>query len=263
MSIVTGPRRPAVSVLPPMVKMKVAQEPLFKQAQANFKASPAGKIDNVLFRQRTGLSFERTQMADRSLDPYIGSFARDLAQRFFKQGGSDPIIKLVIEFGCGLGRVAALLSKEKFIHYTGVELAEPVVRAAKAAVNNRNFELGDLLTYHTPRKFDAVIAADVLSALSPNDQLKALVNLDYLLATKGQLLLRWPAGENDVRIKTELTPEGPVQGWEFRATKSYIQRLLEVVGFFRNREIETVPVLTNAGTPEERALPHHIVFAGK
>jgi SAM-dependent methyltransferase len=263
MSNVTGPRRPAVSSLPPRVKQMVETEQLFRQARETFKHSQAGKIDNVLFRQRTGLSSETAQMSDRSLAPYIGAFARDLDRSFRGRGGSAQIIKSVIEFGCGLGQVAALLGEKKFIQYTGVELAEPVVRVAKATVKNISFAVGDLLTYRTPRTFDAVIATDVLSALSPNDQLKAVLNLNLLLAAKGQLLLRWPAGENDLQIKTELTPGGTVQGWVFRATAGYIQHLLEVVGFFLNYQIETVPVLTNAGTTEQTEQPHHIVFAGK
>jgi SAM-dependent methyltransferase len=266
MTYISGPRRPTVSNLPPRVKERMDREPLLIQAQINYKGSRAGKISNILFRERAGLIQESARQADRSLDEDIKLFARGLEQREQQQPGS-LLTKQVIEFGCGPGRVATLLAETGFILYTGIELAEPLLRQVKneagaSGLQRNNFQAGDLLTFKTDRKFNAAVALD-LSTLSPSDQGKALVNLDRLLAAKGQLLLRWVAGENDVRVLTETTPEGVVEGWVFRASQGYIQRLVHAAGLCCSPKIKTGTVLINAGTPAERAEAYYLVSAWK
>lgn len=261
MSKVADPHKPPpLSSLYHKLIEPAKQQALFVQSHESYLQNPAQHISNHTFRDSAGLANEKARLDDKTLRPHIESLANSLKQTE-TQG---TLSKSVIEFDCGLGLAAFILAKKEFILYSGVESSENILRVVRGSAKNRGidrerFQPGEVLHFSANINYDAAIALDVLSTLSPVHQLNALAKLNHLLRPRGQLFLRWAAGDNDIQTRTASTSKGTVTGWVFRASQGYIELLLAMTKFDLHN-IDTDMVAINAETLPEK---HYVVVAGK
>jgi SAM-dependent methyltransferase len=100
----------------------------------------------------------------------------------------------VLDVGCGTGYpIAHYLAKAGFL-VTGIDISEEMIRLAQLLkLSHATFSVQDILSFHSPMKFDAIIAFDSLFHLELDNQLEALtiianhMNKDgYFLMTHGK-----------------------------------------------------------------------------
>ena len=244
--------------LPQQIRRQAQQLPLLVQAQRRYLQTSAPLISNRVYWQKIVEKFETDKLNDHTLDPHVNTFLDGLV---------DPA-KSVIEFGCGIGRAAALLESRGFRNYTGIDIAERAIEIAHSRLPNMEFEVGNILAFRAGRRFDAAIATDVLLYLSPEKQIKALINMRKSLKDRAPIILRWAPGEkgieNDVLIKPPKTVDGEkVECWVFLATEEYIQQLLDITGFSLTRPIHRDAVIINPGTEHQKSQDYFVIYAEK
>lgn len=107
----------------------------------------------------------------------------DLAQRIKPRGS-------ILDVGCGTGYPNAdYLAKQGF-SVTGIDVSDNMIRIAQSLkLVNATFEVQDILTYKTDKKFDAVIAFDSLFHLDLAQQIPALTLLANLVHLDGYFLM--------------------------------------------------------------------------
>lgn len=239
--------------LPSRIRKCAVQSQLLISAQRNFLQSRAPIIDNNAYWAKTGEDFETHKLNDRTLDPHINAFLDKLANT----------IKSVIEFGCGIGRTASVLRARGFHNYTGVDVCEKAVAIARQRLPEMGFEVGNILTRRANKRFDAAIATDVLLYLSPEDQIRALLNVNKALKKEAQIILRWAPGENNVLIKSKTVGGEQIEGWVFLVTAEYIKELLRLTGFSLVQPIQREAVVINPGNPLYEKQQDYLVILGK
>jgi 2-polyprenyl-3-methyl-5-hydroxy-6-metoxy-1,4-benzoquinol methylase len=95
----------------------------------------------------------------------------------------------VLDLGCGNGRLSELF-KNKKISYLGIDPVKGLIAEAKKKYPKLDFKFGDILTFKTTEKFDAIVCAAVLNHLPGEElQLTALKNILKLLKPGGCLLM--------------------------------------------------------------------------
>ena len=76
----------------------------------------------------------------------------------------------VLDVGCGFGRVAAAIERDRtWTRYTGLDVSPDLVAGARAAVPTGEFICTDLATWEPTRQWDLVLAISVLGHLLPDD----------------------------------------------------------------------------------------------
>lgn len=250
------------SKLPPAAAARVIEKETLVQAQKRFKKKKAASrspamISPAAYWKACGNAVGTTTENDQSILPYVGKFAKML-----KSGENT-----VFEIGCGKGKIAEELKKEKEgINYTGIDIcpANITEMRQKFAGTQMDFVSGDIRNYSPPRRYTAAIAIDIFSFLSPEEQILVLLKLNKLLYFGSPLLLRYYEGLNNFIIKTRIEYKGEkLNNWGFFATKSYLEDILAVTGFSAVGGILKERAMLFTGTEKEAMARYLIAFAGK
>jgi 2-polyprenyl-3-methyl-5-hydroxy-6-metoxy-1,4-benzoquinol methylase len=241
--------------LPSRIGWQARQKPLLVQAQKTYLQSRAPGISNEAYWQKFGEVFScfRKKVEDHTMDPHVNVLLNDL-------GNPE---RSVIEYGCGVGRVADVLKARGFQNYSGIDNAEIAVKLASDRLPGMEFSVGNILTYRPARKYDAAVAAEVLLYFSPEEQINALINLNKSLKMGAPLILRWLRGENVIDYDERIIRGEKVIGWTFLATKKYIKDILEVSGFSLTRPMKPESVTLNPWSQNKKLQDYWVVFAKK
>ena len=96
----------------------------------------------------------------------------------------------ILDVGCGTGYPNAdYLAKQGF-HVHGIDVSKSMIAIATSLnIPHATFELKDILSFHSPKKFDAIIAFDSLFHLDLKDQLTSLTIIAKHLQTHGYFLM--------------------------------------------------------------------------
>jgi SAM-dependent methyltransferase len=90
----------------------------------------------------------------------------------------------LLDLGCGTSRNLPL-NPDNYAQYHGVDISSEAIRQARALGRpNSSFETGDILTYHTDEKYDAVLLREVLYYL-PRKEVPGLLERVATLLTPG------------------------------------------------------------------------------
>ena len=137
-----------------------------------------------------------------------------------------------------------------FTSYLGIDICDEAVYMAKGGHRGARFAKGDAVDFSSPERFDSAIATDVLLYLSPEDQIRALLNLREALHKEAPLFVRWAPGENTTQMTKIMGTK--IEGWAFLPSKVYIKELFRVAGFTLTEPVRSEPELMNNGADEER-----------
>jgi 2-polyprenyl-3-methyl-5-hydroxy-6-metoxy-1,4-benzoquinol methylase len=95
----------------------------------------------------------------------------------------------ILDVGCGTGYPIASWFANHGYHVTGIDFVSNMIEYANQLnLNNAEFILSDLINFHPNKKFDGIVAFDVLFHLSIEQQLPALTHLASLLKPNGSIL---------------------------------------------------------------------------
>jgi trans-aconitate methyltransferase len=101
-----------------------------------------------------------------------------LQERFLLDALRKLSFSSVLEVGCGFGRITKLLLQSYDIQeYTAVDLSPDQIESAKKYVNNQekvNFVTSNIQSFNSDKKFDLVVAAEVLLHVKP-EEIEAIV----------------------------------------------------------------------------------------
>ncbi len=96
-----------------------------------------------------------------------------LQERFLLDALRKLSFSSVLEVGCGFGRITKLLLQSYNIReYTAVDLSHDQIENAKKYVNDQekvNFVISDIQSFNSDKKFDLVLAAEVLLHIKPEE----------------------------------------------------------------------------------------------
>jgi 2-polyprenyl-3-methyl-5-hydroxy-6-metoxy-1,4-benzoquinol methylase len=107
----------------------------------------------------------------------------DLAQLIKPRGA-------ILDVGCGTGYPNAHYLASQGFQVTGIDFAENMIAIAQSLnISNANFEVKNILKFHSPQRFDAVVAFDSLFHLELRDQLLALTTIATHLQLNGYFLM--------------------------------------------------------------------------
>lgn len=243
--------------LPAELRRSIARQPLLCEGQRAYLQSKAPRISNKAFWERIVEDFEKHKLDDHTLDPHINKMINMLNDK----------TKWIIEFGCGIGRTADILRNNHYFNYLGIDIAPRAVELAGQIVPGMAFRTGDIVNFYPGRIFDAAIATDVLLYQSPEDQIRALLNMGRSLVPGAPLLTRWAPGKEWIGLKKrEISQTEIVEGWVFHANAGYLEQLFKVAGF----EIIQLPgyqrihpesIILKPGTEFAKPQDYLVVFA--
>ncbi len=116
---------------------------------------------------------------------YYSEFHYNKEYRLQEKFLLDALKKLsfssVLEVGCGFGRITkSVLENCNTSEYTAIDLSPDQIINAKAYVGDVTevqFIVSDIQSFHPHRKYDLVLAAEVLLHVKPNDVRTAIVKL--------------------------------------------------------------------------------------
>jgi 2-polyprenyl-3-methyl-5-hydroxy-6-metoxy-1,4-benzoquinol methylase len=102
--------------------------------------------------------------------------------------------KNILDFGCGTGLLSYHLAKEGF-NVTSIDLDLDPKKKLEAYIEfpkNINFLEGDILSLKFNKKFDAIVALDVLEHIPLSDLPTFLKRFDELLLPQGKIIVSGP-----------------------------------------------------------------------
>ncbi|MFY1632113.1 class I SAM-dependent methyltransferase [Solwaraspora sp. WMMB335] len=95
----------------------------------------------------------------------------------------------ILDLGCGT-TVNLALPPGEYRHYHGVDISRAAIRRARALRRpDTTFEVADLGTYHSARRYDVVLLREVLYYFPPDEAVALLHRAAGLLDTGGRLLV--------------------------------------------------------------------------
>ena len=148
--------------------------------------------------------------------------------------------KMVLEIGCGTGRIAKKIIKQ-CKKYVGIDISSKTVDVAKnhfKDFNNAFFINEDFLKYKDTEKYDVIFST--LTFMHIKDKKKALNNVFNLLKNKGEFILSIDKNQQNFidtgYSRIEVYPDNP----------TYISKTLTSLGFikFKIKEIDNAYVIT-------------------
>jgi SAM-dependent methyltransferase len=90
--------------------------------------------------------------------------AAELRQDQMLKVAKKLIVGTLLDVGCGYGALADRIDAQRLqLEYTGIDVVEEMVLAARARHPSRNFLHGDFLTYGGKEKFDFVVCNGILT----------------------------------------------------------------------------------------------------
>lgn len=98
----------------------------------------------------------------------------------------------ILDVGCGYGGLLDYIKNKKIkVDYTGLDILDDMIKAAKKRHPNKKFYQGDLLAlYNTIGTFDYVVCNGVLTAKNEND-LYTMINFAKTLIKKCLAVVVW------------------------------------------------------------------------
>lgn len=128
----------------------------------------------------------------RSKDPYANAKYEIILEWFKKKK-----IKTILNAGCGSGEFSFILAKNGY-DVLGFDLDKDYIDLAnknikKLKIENCSFVVSGIEDYKANKKFDAVIATDVLEHIK--DDRKAFKKLAEFIRPKGSVVITVPAGQ--------------------------------------------------------------------
>jgi SAM-dependent methyltransferase len=138
---------------------------------------------------------------DLVAERYSAEFKEEVWQKPFDRGLIDGFAGLlktevhpVIDLGCGPGHITQYLAEQKLI-MTGVDLSPKMIALAKRTYPNTPFEVGSLLSLHTPAEtFSGAIALYSIIHLDQAQRGIAFQEFFRVLRPEGWLLLSFHCG---------------------------------------------------------------------
>jgi 2-polyprenyl-3-methyl-5-hydroxy-6-metoxy-1,4-benzoquinol methylase len=112
-----------------------------------------------------------------------------LLRDFISKHVADPFGKTVLEFGCGIGKIAEELVPLG-LEYAGIDISERALKDAKKRRPDGDFILADITTYKADKQFDIVLTSAVLCHMvDPLHWRAVLTNMADALRPDGALIL--------------------------------------------------------------------------
>ena len=99
--------------------------------------------------------------------------------------------KIILDIGSGRGELAYALSKSS-LHVTGLDYSEDAINIAKRTfknIKNLEFVQADILKYETDKKFDVILATDVVEHIEQEMLLKMFSKVKTLLSKDGLFII--------------------------------------------------------------------------
>ncbi len=180
-------------------------------------------------------AFERP--VDRAL---LNAFAEDLV------GVADA---LVVDVGCGVGRVTSYLH-QRGLNVRGVDLSSEMVAVARSAHPNLGFEVASMTSLPMG---DASVSAAVLwysiIHTPPTMLSEVWIELARILKPNAPVLLGFQAGDNDVVQRENAYGSAATLTW-YRHNVDDVIRSAESAGFVLHTRAWRVAELANESTPQ-------------
>lgn len=101
----------------------------------------------------------------------------------------------VLDFGCGDGRLGYELRNSK-CSVIGIDFSEKAIAFAKAfshGVKNVSFDVQDILTYNPKKRFDVIVAMEVMEHIPKEECDKIVSSFARLLSRGGKLIVTVPS----------------------------------------------------------------------
>jgi SAM-dependent methyltransferase len=134
----------------------------------------------------------------------------DAMRWFLTEHLGDLAGRRAIEFGCGIGMVAATLV-ELGIAYTGVDVSPVALADARRRCRAGRFVRGDIRTFRTKRPYDLAVAAHVLCHMVDDDDWDAvLAALALAVRPSGALLLIDNVPEREAQLYGDYVRHRPL-----------------------------------------------------
>ncbi|PIS05186.1 MAG: hypothetical protein COT81_02505 [Candidatus Buchananbacteria bacterium CG10_big_fil_rev_8_21_14_0_10_42_9] len=160
----------------------------------------------------------------------------------------------ILDLGCGNGRLLDALTDTK-VNYTGLDISEPIIQAAKKRYPKAKFIVGDITNFSLPKKYDVIfLIASLHHIPSPELRLKVIQNAYHHLSGGGYIIMtNWNLRQGKYRRlyfasllkkllgQSELDWRGVwvpfsahgdvVNRYYYGFSKSSVKRLLHLAGF--------------------------------
>jgi 2-polyprenyl-3-methyl-5-hydroxy-6-metoxy-1,4-benzoquinol methylase len=154
------------------------------------------------------------------------------------------------ELGCGSGRTAVTIARERNARVDGIDVAAPMIDLANRLAHETGvaercrFEAADFSSFRPSKRYDSFVAVGVLDYF--NDPLPMLRRAAEEFAPDGSIVISWPGKRMLLNLprRTWLSTKGvPVSFYDDRD----IARLAEALGGRVERVVKTgvVPLLVD------------------
>ncbi|MEE6262374.1 class I SAM-dependent methyltransferase [Plantactinospora sonchi] len=96
----------------------------------------------------------------------------------------------ILDLGCGTSANLPLAGG-RYRHYHGVDLSQRAIEAARALGRpDTSFEVADIRSYRTGRRYDAILLREVIYYLSPAESAALLGRLPTMLTDRGRIVVQ-------------------------------------------------------------------------
>ncbi|HLA23201.1 MAG TPA: methyltransferase domain-containing protein [Candidatus Nanoarchaeia archaeon] len=134
---------------------------------------------------------------ERFLDFYNKSQANEIIQIKKHLLNHIPKKAIILECGCGTGKIAKFLSEKEFL-VTGIDISKQMIKIAKENAPNANFKLKSLYDLNFPAKtFDAITSFFVLLHVEKDRLPSIFKSFNNILKSNGFLLFSINKGKGE------------------------------------------------------------------
>lgn len=96
----------------------------------------------------------------------------------------------ILDLGCGTSANLPL-DADRYRHYHGVDLSQRAIETARALGRpNTSFEVADIRSYRSARRYDAILLREVIYYLSPAESAALLRRLPTMLTDRGRIVVQ-------------------------------------------------------------------------
>ncbi|MFY1692777.1 class I SAM-dependent methyltransferase [Plantactinospora sp. WMMB782] len=96
----------------------------------------------------------------------------------------------ILDLGCGTSANLPLVPG-RYRHYHGVDLSSRAIEAARALGRpDTSFEVADIRSFHTDRRYDAILLREVVYYLTPAEAADLLRRLPAMLTPRGRIVVQ-------------------------------------------------------------------------
>ncbi|WP_422769015.1 class I SAM-dependent methyltransferase [Plantactinospora sp. WMMC1484] len=96
----------------------------------------------------------------------------------------------ILDLGCGTSANLPLMPG-RYRHYHGVDLSSRAIEAARALARpDTSFEVADIRTFDTARRYDAILLREVIYYLTEGESARLLGRLPAMLTPRGRIVVQ-------------------------------------------------------------------------